>query len=250
MFLRHLIRYMRWLTAGIVTCMFSPYAAHGAPVRQRNFVGCPADGQTGPIAPPDHLSTNFSTPRTLPAGLTIYAAEDIAAVAPAGWHCLEMYGSSGSFLLLQPQPIPSSAIISDFRLTGPAIQVSSINGETSGRFAVAGIIARLFPAHQAFVDKVIHEGIEPATDFPRGPYPADQMTRVSPQEWRYTTPAHATGLGTQSRLAPNSDPVSGIVKLDSDMGVFEIQVRLGPADSKQTPDVISLIYELNRRAAE
>jgi hypothetical protein len=63
-----------------------------------------------------------------------------------------------------------------------------------------GAIARVFPAHRAFVRKVIAEGIEPTSDFPFGPYPNDKLTYKNKEMVEYETPAHKDGLGTQSRL--------------------------------------------------
>src|SRR5258705_141438 len=58
---------------------------------------------------------------------------------------------------------------------GPAIQISTIYGSTSGRFSVARMIARVFPDHMSFVKDVIAEEIAPASDFPSGPYHADKL---------------------------------------------------------------------------
>jgi hypothetical protein len=53
--------------------------------------------------------------------------------------------------------------------------VTQLSGETSGRFQVARVIARVFPTQKAFADGVIKEGIELASDFPFGPYPTDTL---------------------------------------------------------------------------
>jgi hypothetical protein len=49
-------------------------------------------------------------------------------------------------------------------LNGPFIKVTQLSGETSGRFRVARVIARVFPTQKAFADGVIKEGIEPASE--------------------------------------------------------------------------------------
>jgi hypothetical protein len=57
--------------------------------------------------------------------------------------------------------------------TGPAIQLSDSIGDTSGRFEVAAMIAKVFPAYSWFLKGVIDESIEPASAFPAGPLPKD-----------------------------------------------------------------------------
>jgi hypothetical protein len=93
---------------------------------------------------------------------------------------------------------------------GPAIQFATDVGGTSGRFKVARIVARVFPAHRAFVRDVIAEGIDPASDFPLGSYPNDKLTYKNNETVEYETPAHTDGLGTQSWLQENDDPIRGV----------------------------------------
>jgi hypothetical protein len=102
-------------------------------------------------------------------------------LAPRGWHCFGIYGSNGATLFVTPQPIQSRDLLSDTwaGIGGPAIQVSVSIGDTSGRFDVARVITRVFPAQRAFVQRVINEGDEPASDFPSGPYPKDKLTSRS-----------------------------------------------------------------------
>jgi hypothetical protein len=75
------------------------------------------------------------------------------------------------------------------------------------------VIARVFPAHKAFTDGVIKEGIEPASSFPFGPYPQDRLTYGSDQVVEFQTPAHSDGLGTISRLVQNDEPIDGVAIL-------------------------------------
>lgn len=83
---------------------------------------------------------------------------------------------------------------------GPVIEVTTISGQTSGRFDVARIIARYFPARMDFVHSVIAEGIEPASQFPSGPCPKDTLTHRNDRIVEYRTPPHTEGLGTVSQL--------------------------------------------------
>jgi hypothetical protein len=109
------------------------------------------------------------------------------------------------------------------------IQLSESNGDTSGRFEVAQIIARVFPAHLAFVNRVIAEGVEPATSFPRGPYPTDKLTYKSKEAVEYVTPPNTEGLGTKSFLVRNANPIAGVALLTGEeLNLTHLSVRLSP----------------------
>jgi hypothetical protein len=71
------------------------------------------------------------------------------------------------------------------------------------------MIARVFPAHKAFVTRVIEEGIEPADSFQSGPYPRDKLAYKNNEIVEYQTPAQTDGLGTNSRLQKNRNPIRG-----------------------------------------
>jgi hypothetical protein len=97
---------------------------------------------------------------------------------------------------------------------GPAIEIATTYGDTSGRFGVARTIARVFPAHKAYVESVIRGGEEPASEFPFGPYPTDKLIYRSNSMIEYQTPANTDGLGTESSLLKkNGDPISGVAIL-------------------------------------
>jgi hypothetical protein len=79
-------------------------------------------------------------------------------------------------------------------------------GGTSGRFDVAEVIARVFPAYKAFV-KTVREMFDfPSSEFPAGPYRKDKLTYKSNRMVEYETPSHADGLGTQSWIKKNDSP--------------------------------------------
>ena len=156
------------------------------------FVGCKADGQIGPLDAPRGTSKVVSISPEAAQKLAYYKAEQGNGVlAPRGWYCFETYGSSGNNLYVSSTPIDSKIILTGKwgGLVGPAIQFSTEFGGTSGRFGVAEIIARVFPAHRAFVRDVIAEGIEPASSFPFGPYPNDKLTYKNSETVEYLTPA-------------------------------------------------------------
>lgn len=164
------------------------------------------------------------------------AAHGPGTLAPRGWHCFSTYGSNGTNLFVSRDPIDTKALFSpDWSgLVGPAIQISFIEGDTSGRFKVAKVIARVFPAHKQFVQNVIAEGMEPASDFPSGPYTTDKLNYRTPEWVEFETPANTQGLGTVSRLQANANPISGVVFL-KDINLIQLSARLPDKDSDLIP---------------
>jgi hypothetical protein len=180
------------------------------------LVGCPADGQAGPLDPPRGTTQLVHIPKEAAQQLAFYKAEQgFGVLAPRGWHCFEIYGSNGGSLFVSPQSIDAKMLFSDTwkGFTGPVIQLSGEDGGTSGRFGVARMIARVFPSYHSFVRKVIGEGIEPAGNFPSGPYPKDKLVHRTKELVQYQTPPQTEGLGTQSRLLKNTDPICGVAML-------------------------------------
>ena len=146
------------------------------------FVGCKSDGQVGPQDAPIGKPKAIAISPQLAQRVAYYKASDGEGVlGPRGWYCFGTYGSSGSNLYVTPMPLKSADLFSNSwkGISSFGIQFSVSNGDTSGRFEVAQIIARVFPAHSAFVRRVIAEGVEPSTSFPYGPYPADKLTYKS-----------------------------------------------------------------------
>lgn len=128
------------------------------------------------------------------------------------------------------------------------IQISTVNGDTSGRFEVARIIARVFPDRKEFVEGVIAEGIEPASEFPSGPYPTDTLEYRDDGIVEFVTPARKDGLGTASRLQKNTSPIYGVAILfGEEPSLLHLSIRLPSAMSKL---VAQLIIEQAEREAE
>jgi hypothetical protein len=215
------------------------------------FVGCKSDGQVGPQDAPTGTSKAVPIAPELAQQLAYYQAEDGPGIlAPRGWNCFSTYGSNGSNLFVAPQPINSDLLFSDSwkGFDGPAIQVSVSNGGTSGRFEVAEIIARVFPAYKAFVSHVIAEGIEPASDFPFGPYPKDKLSCKSNKIVEYQTPPNSDGLGTRSRLQKNSSLISGVAILEGvDTNLIQLSSRLPPNLATAAPVIMQ---QVERDAAQ
>jgi hypothetical protein len=115
-------------------------------------------------------------------------------------------------------------------------------GDTSGRFAVAKVIARIFPAYKQFAENVISEGIEPASDFPFGPYPKDKLTNRGKNIVEFETPANTAGLGTDSRLLPNTSPIDGVAVISgADTDLIQLFARVAEKDRDLIPLIVQLV---------
>jgi hypothetical protein len=209
------------------------------------FVGCRSDGQVGLLAAPRGESKLVSLPPAIAQKLAYYKAEEgFGVLAPRGWHCFSTYGSDGSSLFVSPDPIKNSDLFSanGKGFTGDVIQVSVSLGETSGRFTVARTAARIFPAYQSWVQTVLAEGIDSENPFTFAPYPQDKLHRVSPSVVEFETPANTQGLGTDSRLLSNSDPIHGVALLfGTEPNLLQVCARLPPNESDLLQPILSQI---------
>ena len=219
----------RWGLA-LLALAWAAGAAAAEPT-QVPFVGCPSDGQLGPQPAP----RRSAVPRVPPAAaaqLAYYASAGLGVFAPRGWHCFGLYGSNGAILIVTAEAHSARDLLDEpSPLRGPAVQITYSEGGTSGRFEVASVIARAFPAHMDFARGVAAEGI--GDPLPNGPYRTDRMVRLRPTAVGYTTPAGREGLGTDSRLAPNERPIDGLAILDpeGDMNLIKLDVRLPAAQA-------------------
>lgn len=213
------------------------------------FVGCESDGQVGSVKAPSGRTRAMAIPAAAARRLAYYKAEEgIGVLAPRGWRCFGTYGSNGAALYVSPDPFNAADLFStSWRgFAGPAVQVSQEAGDTSGRFAVAKVIARVFPAHKAFVEGVIAEGIEPASSFPSGPYPADTLKYRGDNIVEFRTPAQKEGLGTASRLQKNDSPIYGVaILLGEEPSLVQLSVRL----PSEISDLVQLLIEQTEREA-
>jgi len=221
-----------------------------APARERMahvpFVGCPADGQTGPVPAPKSATTPI-VPSRAAAKLAYYVSEGMAGIlAPRGWHCIQLYGSSGAFMLVTPERHRAKEFFSDkiIPIHGPAIQRSVSYGGTSGRFQVAEQIARYFPSRMKFARHVIDLDGDVLKDVPPRTkrYKSDWVTRRSVDRVDFITPAGKEGEGTNSRLLPSSFPIEGFRKIigpTSEPDLVGVEVRLPPNLRFLTPLILA-----------
>ena len=206
-------------------------AAIAAPADSVPFVGCAADGQMGPVAAPVLQTGMLNVPPSeANRFLAYYASTNLGVLAPRGWHCAGVYGSNGAALFVTPEKRPPETYLrQSVKLTGPAIQLSFAYGDTSGRFEVAGIAGRIFPAAHDFVQGVINEGLTPRNEFSFTPFPGDRLVRRSPTEVEFETPANRDGLGTYSLLTRNDQPIVGVAILEpGEIDLVLLNVRLPP----------------------
>ena len=213
------------------------------------FVGCESDGQVGPLKAPQGKAKRLALPAKIAGRLAYYKAEEgFGVLAPRGWQCFSTYGSNGSNLYVAPEPMNGKMLLlSDWNgFTGQAVQVSVSAGNTSGRFAVARVIARVFPDRKEFVQSVIAERIEPAAAFPSGPYPTDRLTYLSRNVVEFETPPNSKGLGTDSMLLVSSTPIRGVAILfGEEPSLVEETIRL----SAENQTLIRAILEQTEKEA-
>ncbi len=209
------------------------------------FVGCESDGQVGPLKAPRGVNKVVRISAQDAQKLAFYQAEEgFGILAPRGWYCFGTYGSNGSSLYISPEPIKSADVFSTEwqGFAGPVIQLSNSDGDTSGRFEVASIIAKIFPAHMDFVRDVIAEGIEPASSFPTLSYPKDKLTYLSKEIVEYQTPGGTEGLGTESKLKVNSKPINGVAILfGEEHSLLQLSMRLPPESDNLTRFIIQQV---------
>jgi hypothetical protein len=238
--------------AGMQSSLFSQAAASPQKLAARvPFVGCKSDGQVGPRKAPSGTSKLLPLTAETAQRLAYYKSQyGMGVLAPRGWYCFGTYGSNGQNLFVSPEPIDASTLFSTTwkGFAGPVIQLATEIGDTSGRFGVASIIARVFPTHSTFVHKVIAEGFAPASDFPSGPYAKDKLIYKSKEIVEYATPAQTDGLGTQSRLLKNSDPINGVeILVGETPDLISLASRLSPDMSDLTS---TIIQQVERDAAK
>ena len=209
-------------------------------------IGCPAVGQSGPIPAPVRPGPAPTVPLGPERALALYVGPDqvTAVLAPRGWRCLERYGSGGAQLFVTPGPIDADVLFGTAGLNGPAVVMDFINGENSGRFEVAGLVARLFPAYRSYVSQVAEVDSPPGRAYPTARYPRDRVLRRSRRVIEFLTPAHTVGLGTIGQLLSPQGAVEGAVivrRRDFGMEARQVLVRLPPKRHNLIPPIVHAV---------
>ena len=231
------------ILAALAACL-AP-AAHrsvAADLQPVPFVGCASDGQMGPQPAPRRASATPSVPRAYAGRLAYYQSQEIGVLAPRGWRCFGLYGSNGSSIIVTPERHSRELVDGRPIIKGPAVELYATSSETSGRFEVARVASRFFPAAKAFVQAVAAEGLEDVSPTPLTK--ADRITARTAKRVDFVTAAGQQGLGTQSRLAPSPEPVRGAYVID-DEGLHTVRARLTPADADLA---LIIIGEVAKRA--
>ena len=208
------------------------------------FVGCPGDGQVGPLPAPEHEDLRLNIPPTNAERLAYFTSSKTGqggVLAPRSWHCFYLYGSGGDILVVRPEPIGESGMFTATRhdIPGQAV-VSTFNwGQSSARDAVAEVIARAFPSRRETAQYLIR--LFPQFSIPLGPYPDDKLTPHGENAVEFETPAHAQGLGTYLAFRPSSTPVRGIVVLQGTApDLVTVSVRLPDDDQILTGTILAV----------
>ncbi|HKX91338.1 MAG TPA: hypothetical protein VJM15_02800 [Sphingomicrobium sp.] len=194
------------------------------------FVGCPSDGQTGPLPAPTATRNAPRLPSAQARQLAYYVSESGPAVlAPRGWHCFGLYGSNGSILVVAPRRLRAEELFGHrVRFRGPAIVASFSDGQTSGRFSVWSAIARYFPQFRHLIDRQDWADIMDGS-LPSGPFVHDRIVSRTARSIRLVTPAWREGQGTTGYLAKGNLPVHSMLHLmgsGAETGLLTIDARL------------------------
>ncbi len=205
------------------------------------FIGCESSGQVDILPPPKGTSRSVPvSPANAQALAYFESADGIGLLAPRGWYCEGVSGSGGYALYLSPHPLDRT--LTDWKgFEGPAIQVNHITAGASGRYQIAEIMARVFPAYRAFARQVWERDLD--VPLPSRPYPYDTLTYRSQRMVEFKTPARKEGLGThESSLGKSDLPVAGVAILVGDPpDLVLLSVRLPRDLARLTPVIISFV---------
>lgn len=215
------------------------------------FVGCPADGQVGPIEPPKRERKELPPGDVPAAAIAYYKGEEApGAFAPSGWFCRVWYGSAGSTLLVSATPIDTTTLFPPVKVFGPAVEMQVSLAGTSGRFAVASYASRLFPRVLAgFIQRVKDEMVLHDSAVETNRLADDSVTSVTPWLREFMTPAGTSGLGTEETLGPASLPIRGVAMIARDTtepDMTLLRVRLGA----RMGELESAVLRLNTRCMQ
>jgi len=172
------------------------------------------------------------------------SGEGVGALAPRGWHCFNVYGSDGAFLVVTPEAMDDKAIVATISsgFKGQAVIYNYTNGFTSGRDEIEPVVQHIFPAHMKLARNAAANNDQPPPHYV-GPYPQDRLRYLSSEAVEFETPPHRDGIGTlQSHLRPDDEEIVGVHLLVRDRGdccdLVSVAVRLPAADRKLASAII------------
>jgi hypothetical protein len=206
------------------------------------LIGCPQDGQMGLREPPALPKTaRLLIPGGTAQKLAYYTANPSGrggVLGPRGWSCRAVSGSDGDVLYVTPPEAPANF---DDPWMGPQIVRRFSEGGTSGRFAVARVIARVFPQARPFAEGVRDEGMDDANAYVFAPWPSDRIRHLAQDVVSYQTPAGQNGLGTDGEEPVPPLATQGLVFLIGDPAVEPsvrlLKVRLSGNDAALYPAI-------------
>jgi hypothetical protein len=143
-----------------------------------SLVGCPSYGPTGLMSVPKDADKAVLISAGAAAKLAYYKSEwNPGVLAPRGWKCIGMSGTSGVVLVVFPPEIKADDLLPLARkdIVGPAVQVRQSAKNRFSREWIAKVSTRVFPAFETFTKDLIKEMDLPASDFPFSPYPTDSI---------------------------------------------------------------------------
>jgi hypothetical protein len=216
------------------------------------FVGCPSDGQAGPVEAPKGAEQTVRIEAGAAQKLAYYTDNGPPVLAPRGWYCFGTYGSSGGTLYVSPNPIQRDDIFSPRSdgFKGPVVEIDATSGNGSGTALVAEVWARIFPAYWPIVKGLIKNGDLQAADYTFGPYPDDKLIAKTARFVQFQTRPRSEGLGTMSRLKANDDPIDGVAMLQGkNPDLLMLRVRLPDELRDLSPAIIQDLLARQRHDA-
>lgn len=236
----------------LAQCVWSPLFSQSARIATNSkavpvsvpFVGCASSGQLKILEAPKGTSRSVQISSKDAQALAYYkSADGLGLLAPRGWYCEGVSGSGGYALFLSKKPI-NHDVPGWHSPKGPSIEVNHMTSSASGKYEIAEIMARVFPAYRAFATSVM-EGVWDRLP-PGSPFPKDTLIYRGKNIVEYTTPAQTEGLGNfDSWLGKTDLPISGAAVITGDPpnvrtgpDLVLLSVRLLPALTRLIPIII------------
>lgn len=207
------------------------------------FVGCRSDGQAGPVPAPRPRKITVTGNTEALGQLAYYTVGGLGVLAPRGWHCFGIYGSSGDKLFVYPDKIEESSFFgpSERKFSGPVLSLAITDADGSGSHQVAEVVDAVLPAFRANFSHVLQEMKESREPAQRLSVREDTLVRKSERSVEFVTPPHSAGLGTWGRwLAASALPTNGLVFLgDASMRLVHLSVRLPKGQQWLIPTILA-----------